>query len=86
MTTSFKLSATVICDVLIIGAGGAGLRCAAEILEKKPETQIIALTKVAHPQKSHTSTAQGGLAAVDPEDPLERLRLYRRSEHHQENL
>ena len=72
MTTSFKLSATVICDVLIIGAGGAGLRCAAEILEKKPETQIIALTKVAHPQKSHTSTAQGGLAAVDPEDPLDK--------------
>jgi hypothetical protein len=27
------------------------------------------LTKVSHPQKSHTSTAQGGLAAVDPRDP-----------------
>ena len=28
----------------------------------------MALTKVAHAQKSHTSTAQGGLSAVEPED------------------
>ena len=59
------------CDVLIIGAGGAALRCAAEILEQRPTTSVIALTKVTHPQKSHTSTAQGGLAAVDPKDPLD---------------
>ncbi|RJQ80172.1 MAG: FAD-binding protein [Desulfobacteraceae bacterium] len=69
MQADFKISATIRCDALIIGAGGAGLRCAAEILERKPDAQIIALTKVAHPQKSHTSTAQGGLAAVDPRDP-----------------
>ena len=31
----------------------------------------MAVTKVAHPQKSHTSTAQGGLAAVDPDDPVD---------------
>jgi succinate dehydrogenase / fumarate reductase flavoprotein subunit len=55
----------------VIGAGGAGLRCAAEVLEKRPGTRVIALTKVSHPQKSHTSTAQGGLAAVDPKDPLD---------------
>ena len=59
------------CDVLLIGAGGAALRCAAEILEKKPNASVIALTKVVHPQKSHTSTAQGGLAAVDPKDPYD---------------
>jgi succinate dehydrogenase / fumarate reductase flavoprotein subunit len=63
------IDATVQCDLLIIGAGGAGLRCAAEVLDKRPQTQIMALTKGAHPQKSHTSTAQGGLAAVDPKDP-----------------
>ena len=56
------------CDVLIIGAGGAGLRCAVHLLEKQPDLRILAVTKVAHPQKSHTSTAQGGLSAVDPRD------------------
>ncbi len=71
MTVAVKTNATVDCDVLIVGAGGAGLRCAAEILENKPGSKIIALTKVSHPQKSHTSTAQGGLAAVDPKDPLD---------------
>lgn len=65
------IDTTLKCDVLILGAGGAALRCGAEILEKRPQTKIIALTKVTHPQKSHTSTAQGGLAAVDPKDPLD---------------
>ena len=69
METNLKTVATINCDALIIGAGGAGMRCAAEILEQKPGARVIALTKVSHPQKSHTSTAQGGLAAVDPRDP-----------------
>ncbi len=69
MTQKLTITTTLNCDVLIIGAGGIGFRCAAEILEKKPETKIIALSKVAHAQKSHTSTAQGGLSAVDPHDP-----------------
>jgi succinate dehydrogenase / fumarate reductase flavoprotein subunit len=72
MSNVFKLSSKIECDVLIVGAGGAGLRCAAHILEKRPGTRIIAVTKVAHPQKSHTSTAQGGLAAVDPNDPVDK--------------
>jgi len=72
MGAKFKISSTLNCDVLVIGAGGAGLRCAAEILERKPGTRIVAVTKVAHCQKSHTSTAQGGLAAVDPKDPLDK--------------
>jgi succinate dehydrogenase / fumarate reductase flavoprotein subunit len=72
MEKKFKLSSTIQCDVLIIGAGGAGLRCAAHILEKRPGTKIIAVTKVSHPQKSHTSTAQGGLAAVDPKDAVDK--------------
>ncbi|MFO7667722.1 MAG: FAD-binding protein [Desulfobacterales bacterium] len=72
MGNVFKLSSRIQCDVLIIGAGGAGLRCAAHILEKRPGTKIIAVTKVSHPQKSHTSTAQGGLAAVDPKDAVDK--------------
>ena len=73
MKGQFKISDVVRCDVLIIGAGGAGLRCAAEILEKRPQTKIVAVTKVASPQKSHTQTAQGGMAAVNPDDHMDKL-------------
>lgn len=59
-------------DVLIIGAGGAGLRTAVQILSRRPQTSIAAVTKVSSPQKSHTTTAQGGVAAVDPNDKLDR--------------
>ncbi|MGD9031407.1 MAG: FAD-binding protein [Desulfobacteraceae bacterium] len=72
MRNSFQIASSVNCDVLIIGAGGAGLRCAAEIFEKRPEARVVAVTKVGHPQKSHTNTAQGGLAAVDPRDPIDK--------------
>ena len=48
------------------------MRCATEVLEKRSETRVIAVTKGSHPQKSHTSTAQGGLAAVDPKDPADK--------------
>jgi succinate dehydrogenase / fumarate reductase flavoprotein subunit len=68
MGNRFRFSSTERCDVLIIGGGGAGLRCAVEILEKRPGTRVVIVTKVAHVQKSHTTTAQGGLAAVDPRD------------------
>jgi succinate dehydrogenase / fumarate reductase flavoprotein subunit len=66
------LDSTLTCDVLVIGAGGAGLRAAAQIAEQRPGTKIIALTKVVSPQKSHTTTAQGGMAAVDPKDREDR--------------
>ena len=72
MGNGLRISSTIRCDVLIIGAGGAGLRCATEILEKRPGTDIVAVTKVANPQKSHTQTAQGGLAAVSPKDPVDK--------------
>ena len=72
MGNKFRINSTERCDVLIIGGGGAGLRCAAEIFEKRPGTLVVAVTKVAHSQKSHTSTAQGGLAAVDPRDPVDK--------------
>jgi len=73
MNRALQTSATLHCDLLIIGAGGAGMRCAAEVLEKRPNSRVIALTKVPHPQKSHTSTAQGGLASVDPADPADKI-------------
>lgn len=72
MGNKFRIGSTIRCDALIIGAGGAGLRCAAEIFQRRPGTRIVAVTKVAHPQKSHTVTAQGGLGAVDPTDPIDR--------------
>jgi len=72
MPHAFRISATLKCDVLIIGAGGAGLRCTAEVLERRPRAKVIAVTKVASPQKSHTQTAQGGMAAVDPRDTVDR--------------
>lgn len=71
MNVNLKISSSIKCDVLIIGAGGGGLRCASEILEKAPNTKVLAVTKVAHCEKSHTSTAQGGLSAVDPNDTVD---------------
>jgi succinate dehydrogenase / fumarate reductase flavoprotein subunit len=72
MGEGLSIDATLTCDVLVIGAGGAGLRAAAHIGVHRPGTKIIALTKVVSPQKSHTTTAQGGMAAVDPKDPADR--------------
>ena len=72
MGRRLQIHSTLSCDVLIIGAGGAGLRCAALLHERRPDLLIFAVTKVAHPQKSHTSTAQGGMAAVDPKDKADK--------------
>ncbi|MCK5417006.1 MAG: FAD-binding protein, partial [Desulfobacterales bacterium] len=46
---------------------------AVEIGENRPDTKVLALTKLLSPQKSHTSTAQGGAAAVDPNDPVDKI-------------
>ncbi|MCF8107860.1 MAG: FAD-binding protein [Desulfohalobiaceae bacterium] len=72
MAHSIHISDIVKKDVLIIGAGGAGLRTAVQILSRRPGTTIAAATKVSSPQKSHTTTAQGGVAAVDPKDRIDR--------------
>ena len=47
-------------DVVIVGAGGAGLQAALEIPEDK---NCAVLTKV-FPTRSHTGTAQGGVSAA----------------------
>jgi succinate dehydrogenase / fumarate reductase flavoprotein subunit len=73
MTNKLKVDSIIRPDVLIIGAGGAGLRCAAEICERRPRTSVVAVTKVYSPQKSHTAAAQGGMAAVDPNDPVDKI-------------
>ena len=72
MATALSIHSTINCDLLVIGTGGAGFRSAVEVLAKRPETRVLAITKGAHPQKSHTATAQGGLAAVDPRDPVDK--------------
>jgi succinate dehydrogenase / fumarate reductase flavoprotein subunit len=72
MAGKLHLNSVLRCDALVIGAGGAGLRTAVEILAGKPDAKIIAVTKVSSPQKSHTTTAQGGFAAVNPEDPIDK--------------
>ena len=46
-------------DVLIVGAGLAGMRCALEVCK---EMDVGVLTKV-YPSRSHSGAAQGGIAA-----------------------
>ena len=48
-------------DVVIIGAGGAGLRAALEL--KKAAKNVAVVSKV-FPTRSHTVSAQGGIAAA----------------------
>ena len=47
-------------DVVIVGAGGAGMRAA---LEAAPHTRTAVLTKL-YPTRSHTGAAQGGMCAA----------------------
>ncbi len=49
------------CDVLIIGAGGAGLRAALAAAES--DLAVTVISKV-QPQRSHTMAAQGGINAA----------------------
>ncbi|MEZ0322689.1 MAG: succinate dehydrogenase flavoprotein subunit [Hydrogenothermaceae bacterium] len=60
-------------DVLIVGAGGAGLMAALEASKAK-DVKVGVLTKV-YPTRSHTGAAQGGinaaLANFDPSDSPE---------------
>ena len=51
------------CDVLIIGAGGAGLRAAIAVAETNPKLKVGVVSKV-YPMRSHTVSAEGGAAAV----------------------
>ena len=50
-------------DVVIVGAGGAGLRAAIAVAETDPSLNV-ALTSKVYPMRSHTVAAEGGAAAV----------------------
>ncbi len=50
-------------DILIIGAGAAGLRAAIAASELNPKLNIAIASKV-YPMRSHTVSAEGGMAAV----------------------
>ena len=60
-------------DAVIIGGGGAGLRCAIEIA-RGPNLRVALVSKV-YPTRSHTGAAQGGMNAalgnVVPDDSPE---------------
>ena len=47
-------------DVIIVGAGGAGLRAAVEV----PAGYSCAVLTKVHPLRSHTGAAQGGVCAA----------------------
>ena len=58
-------------DVVIVGAGGAGLRAAIAIAQTNPDLQVALISKV-YPMRSHTCAAEGGAAGVKrPDDSLE---------------
>ena len=58
-------------DVLIVGAGGAGLRAAIAAAEADPDLTIALVSKVL-PMRSHTVAAEGGSAGVTQADGLAR--------------
>ncbi len=58
-------------DVVIVGAGGAGLRAAIAVAENDPKLKVALIAKV-YPMRSHTCAAEGGAAGVKtPDDSLE---------------
>jgi fumarate reductase flavoprotein subunit len=50
-------------DIVIVGAGGAGLRAAIAVAEANPDLGVALLSKV-YPMRSHTVAAEGGAAGV----------------------
>jgi len=53
----------VTADILILGAGGAGLRAAIAAAQAAPDMSIALVSKV-YPMRSHTVAAEGGSAGV----------------------
>ncbi len=50
-------------DVVIVGAGGAGLRAAIAVAQLDPGLEVALISKV-YPMRSHTVAAEGGAAGV----------------------
>src|SRR3954447_20476849 len=58
-------------DVVIVGAGGAGLRAAIAVSETDPRLSVAVVSKV-YPMRSHTVSAEGGAAgAIAADDSLD---------------
>ena len=53
-------------DIVIIGGGAAGLRAAIAAVELEPRLDVAVVSKV-YPMRSHTVSAEGGMAAVTRE-------------------
>jgi len=58
---------TVKADVVIVGAGGAGLRAAIAVAQTDATLNVALISKV-YPMRSHTVAAEGGAAAVTRDD------------------
>jgi len=54
-------------DVVIVGAGGGGLRASIAIAESNPNLKVALISKV-YPMRSHTCAAEGGAAGVKTAD------------------
>lgn len=58
-------------DLIIVGAGGAGIRAAIAAAAAQPQLSIALVSKV-YPMRSHTVAAEGGAAAVtQPHDSFD---------------
>ena len=53
-------------DIVIVGGGAAGLRAAIAAVELQPKLDVAVVSKV-YPMRSHTVSAEGGMAAVTRE-------------------
>lgn len=62
-------------DLVIVGAGAAGLRAAIAAAEADPSASIALVSKV-YPMRSHTVSAEGGAAAVAREDDSQEMHGY----------
>jgi len=63
---------TIHADVIIVGAGGAGLRASIAIAESNPELEVALISKV-YPMRSHTCAAEGGAAGVKGADDSQEM-------------
>ena len=54
---------TIHTDIVIVGAGGAGLRAAIAVAEADSSLKVALISKV-YPMRSHTVAAEGGAAGV----------------------
>jgi succinate dehydrogenase/fumarate reductase flavoprotein subunit len=58
-----QISKEITYDIIIMGAGLAGLSAALEILERDEKADVAVVSKV-HPVRSHSGAAQGGINAA----------------------